>query len=30
MGLLQIKAIGDEYSSIAFRYRLAKSPSRKD
>jgi hypothetical protein len=30
MGLLQIKAIGDQHDSIAFRYRLAKNGSHQD
>jgi hypothetical protein len=30
MGLLQIRAIGDQHDSIAFRYRLAKNGSHQD
>ncbi len=29
-GILQIEAIGEDHSSIAFRYRLIKSPSRQN
>ena len=28
-GMLQVEAIGDDHSSIAFRYRLAKNTARK-